>query len=246
MMIVKLIQIELLKTRRSLALLMMFICPALVVLLMVMLAVNSGASVVEARGWYGLWAGTNSLWCYFMLPLYIALVTTLLNGTEHHNGTWRLMLTLPIKTWQLFVAKAILAWLFILGANLILFASLTVSIAILMMFGFPAQGAFSYPVIEQIGKVLVTCLPILAIQHALSWRFGHIVAPLAVGVIGTMGIITIGQSEYWVYYPWTYMLTSNMASNADSQLLALQLAPSVAVVLFGVSAWWLGKRDCPA
>lgn len=244
-MIFKLIQIELLKTRRSLALLMMFICPALVVLLMVMLALNGGVSVIEARGWSGLWTGTNALWCYFMLPLYIALVTTLLNGTEHHNGTWRLMLTLPIKTWQLYIAKAILAWLFILGANLILFAGLTVSISILMAFGFPAKGAFSYPVIGQIAKVLVTCLPILAIQHALSWRFGHIVAPLAVGVIGTMGIVTIGSSEYWLYYPWTYMLTSNMATDAASQLLSLQLAPLVAVVLFGVSAWGLSRRDCP-
>ncbi len=245
-MIVKLIQIELLKTRRSLALLMMFICPLLVVLLMVMLAVNSGASAVETRGWTALWTTTNALWCHFMLPLYIALVTTLLNGTEHHNGTWRLMLTLPISTWQLYIAKAAVAWFFIAGANLVLFIGLIVGIAILMLFGYPTEAAFNYPVVEQIAKVLVTCLPILIIQQAISWRFSHIVAPLAVGVIGTMGIVTIGSSKYWLYYPWTYMLMSNMGGDIANQWLALKLGSLLAVVLLGLSAWGLGRRDCPA
>lgn len=243
-MIFKLLQIEILKTRRSLALLMMFACPLLVVLLIVMMAIQkNGGAVIYDKGWSGLWLGSNALWCHFMLPLYIALVTTLLNGNEHSNGTWRLMLTLPIKTWQLYLTKGILAWLFVFGASAFLFAALSLSIAVLIALGYPGEGAFDYPVFEQTAKSLVACLPILFIQHALSWRFGHIVLPLAVGVIGTMGILSIGLSQYWIYYPWSYVLMASMGGDAANQLLSLQISALMGAVLMSVSCWWFSRRS---
>ena len=81
------------------------------------------------------------------------------------------------------------------------------------------------------------------IQHAISWRFQNLVLPLAVGVIGTMGVQQIGSSTYWVWYPWSYPAMAMMGSQVDKQQHAMMLAAIVGVALLAVSAVLLGRRE---
>lgn len=240
----KLLSIELLKVRRSQALWMMIAIPMLVVLLntLMLLKRTPLAALAEAR-WLGLWMGTSAVWCYFMLPLYIALVTGLLNGHEHKNQTWRLMLTLPISQRQLYIAKALLAWLFVLGANVVLVAATSLVIGLLGVAGAPLKGAFAFPVLAMLAKVSLACVPVLLIQHALSWRVRNLVLPLAAGVIATMAITQIGSSAHWAWYPWTYPLMAANGSDPAAQSHALLLAAGVGAALFAVSALVLGGRE---
>ncbi len=106
-MIFTLIRIELLKVKRSLALLMMLACPLMVNLLCFALELKTNRTGVVKASMY--WMGNTAIWAYFMFPLYIALVAGLLNGNEHKNSTWRVMLTLPISARQLFFSKFVLA-----------------------------------------------------------------------------------------------------------------------------------------
>lgn len=248
MLMLLLVQIELLKTKRSLALLMLFVCPLFVVVLQSLIMVKTGGSTIDEKGWAMLWAGANAIWCYFMLPLYIALITALLNGNEHKNATWRLMLSLPVQPIWLYLSKLTLAWLYTLIANLVLFLWVAVSILLLKAFGYGAESftfanALDYPFISQVSKTAISCLPILIIQHAISWRYGNIVAPLALGVIATMGISQIGSSDYWVYYPWSYMTMSNMGSDSSMQLQAVWLALGTAVFAIIATSIWLCRRE---
>ncbi|MEJ7808192.1 MAG: hypothetical protein WKG03_19995, partial [Telluria sp.] len=75
----KLVAVELLKIRRSLALLMMFAIPMVVVGLhfLILIKQNSMAQI-GPTSWHNYWTGVTGVWSYFMLPLYIALVTGLL------------------------------------------------------------------------------------------------------------------------------------------------------------------------
>ena len=91
--------------------------------------------------------------------------------------------------------------------------------------------------------ISLASLPILIIQHWFSWRVQNIVAPLALGVIATMGIFQIGQSKDWIYYPWAYVMTAIHASAADARLLALQLAAALGVGLCLVATLWVGRRS---
>ncbi|QNB00381.1 ABC transporter permease subunit [Massilia sp. Se16.2.3] len=110
MLLATLFRLEAMKARRSLALLMMLACPLMVVLLNTgMLLRQVGADGVPPRAWEGFWLGNQALWCYFMLPLYLALCTALVNGVEHRQHGWRLMLTLPVGARQLYLAKLLLA-----------------------------------------------------------------------------------------------------------------------------------------
>lgn len=240
----KLLGVELLKIRRSLALLMMFGIPLLVILLnAAMLVKQYDMHQITAKVWFIYWAGNTGMWCYFMMPLYIALITGLLNGHEHKNQTWRLMLTLPVSQLELFIVKGVLALLFVVGATLVLVAGTSMTVFMLGAAGASGDGAFAAPLAPMVWKVTLACLPILVIQHAVSWRFQNLVLPLALGVIATMGITQIGSSKYWVWYPWTYSMMGLHGSDADLQQKALLLAGVVGAVLFAACALVLGRRE---
>jgi hypothetical protein len=240
----KLLAVELLKIRRSLALLMMFAIPLMVVLLMTaIIAKQNTMANIAPRHWQMFWMNVTSLWCYFMMPLYLALVTGLLNGQEHKNHSWRLMLALPVSQTQLFLAKAVLAWLFVVGATLVLLAMGMLAIGVLVLCGASAAGALDFALLPVAAKVALACLPVLAIQHAVSWRFQNLVLPLAIGVIATMGITQIGSSKEWVWYPWSYPLMAVSGTHAANQDTALMLAAVVGTVLLAAGALFLGRRD---
>ena len=83
--------------------------------------------------------------------------------------------------------------------------------------------------------LMLTSLPVLIIQHAVSWRFGNIIVPLSVAVMATMGIVQIGSSEYWVWYPWSYMTMSAMGGTEELRHHAVWLSLAVATGLFWLS-----------
>ena len=240
----KLLSVELLKIRRSLALLMMFAIPMMVATLNALILVRRhGAGAIRAEHWEFYWLGSSGLWCYFMLPLYIALITTLLNGHEHKHQTWRLMLTLPMTQLQLFLVKGLLAWLFVMGASAILALGATLGAGVLILFGAAGQSAFDFAFMPFMAKLAVTSLPIIAIQHAVSWRVQNLVAPLALGAIATMGITQMGNSSSWIWYPWVYSLIAINGGDSGNQQHALLLAAGVGTVLFAASAWFLSRRE---
>lgn len=243
-MILRLCRIEFLKIRRSLVLLMTLACPLAVVLLVFAMNLRNAAPAdMTGERWGLLWAGVSAMWCWFMLPLYIALSTSLINGNEHRNQTWRLMLSLPIRRGDLYAAKAIVAVVLMLGAHVALLGATALAIGVLGLSGFPLTGAFQVQPSAMLWAAPLAALPMLVLQHALSWRVRSIVPPLAVAVVATFASIQIGHSEYWSYLPWTYPLISANASSEVARQHALILAPVLAAALFPLTSWWLARRE---
>lgn len=240
----KLLMVELLKIRRSLSLLMMILIPMMVVVLNVLVLVKrDGIGAIDAKQWGFYWMTTTAMWCYFMLPLYIALVTGLLNGQEHKNQSWRLMLTLPVSQTKLFLVKGLLAWLFVMGASAILAVGGMAGAGVLVVMGASAQGAFDFAPLPMLAKLAIGSLPVIAIQHAVSWRYQNLVLPLGLGVVATMGITQIGSSRSWMYYPWSYNLMAVNGADIARQQHALILAALTGAALFAVAAFVLGRRE---
>ena len=94
-----------------------------------------------------------------------------------------------------------------------------------------------------LAKIALTCLPVVLIQHALSWRYANFVLPLAVGIGATMGIIQLGSSDYWVYFPWSYSLMVSNGTAPEARQLALGLAGAVALALLAWTTWRAGKGE---
>lgn len=240
----KLLQVEWLKLRRSLALLVTAACPLVVVVLLFAIAIKQtpAASVTPAT-WRNLWAAVSAMWCYFMLPLYVALITALINGNEHRNQTWRLMLTLPVGRAELFLAKAVIAGLLVAAANTALVVATFVTLLVLAAAGYPVDGMLDRSSLLAIAWIPLASLPVIVIQHALSWRMNSVVPPLALGVVATMGIAQVGSSKYWIYYPWSYPLVASNGSMPGSREHALEVALLVGIALYVLSAVWLSRRE---
>ncbi|MCW8879859.1 MAG: ABC transporter permease [Kangiellaceae bacterium] len=238
-----LIYLELLKTKRSLAFLMMLLSPAAVVLVNSLLLINNEGAMVAERGWSIFWLSNYSMWGYFTLPLYIALITALLNGIEHKVGGWRSMLSMPLSQWQLFIAKFILAWLYVLGANLVLFLQVSLVIGLFTLVGYQGIDWWSLDISVNLAYTLGACMAILIIQHMVSWHWENIVAPLTLGVIATMSIVQVGSSKYWKYDPWTYLLMATNGANSENRLWAIGLAVGCTLICLVISKFWLGRRE---
>jgi hypothetical protein len=240
----KLLTVEMLKIRRSLALFMMIGIPMLVVVFCTLMTLKRYGIGLSTERWFEYRMSVTGLWSYFMLPLYIALVTGLLNGQEHKNQTWRLMLTLPVSQYELFAVKAFLAWLFVIGGCVVLLAGYAVTALLMGAAGASnMQAAFDPAQLSMMGLMCLASLPVVMIQHAVSWRSPNLVLPLAIGVVATMGITQIGSSKEWVYYPWTYPMMAAHGSDPLMQMKALMLALAVAAVLFALSTVILGRRE---
>ncbi|MDC8760956.1 ABC transporter permease [Janthinobacterium fluminis] len=243
-MIFTLLKIEILKTRRSLALMTMLACPFMVVLLNTGMLLKSGQlNVASALPWQNFWMGNLALWCHFMLPLYIALLTGLINGNEHRNHTWRLMLTLPITHRQLYLAKLLLALCLVAGADVGLMLLCGAVLGVFVLCGYPLAGNIDLAFVTTLLKISVASLPIVIIQHAVSTRFSNIVMPLALGIIATMGILQLGNSEYWRFFPWSYTLMALNGSAVEMQTSALGLAIAVGLPALVLSSIWLERRE---
>jgi len=242
-MLIKLLHIELIKTKRSLALLMMFLSPLMVLLINLLQLLHNEGRLVSEQGWSIFWLTNSALWGYFMMPLYIALITALLNGNEHRSNGWRFMMTLPIKQTDLFLAKLILAWVYLVGASLVLFLSTLITILCLEAFGISGSNILSFDVIESLMYSIVGCLAILTIHHMVSWRWKNIVVSLGIGIVATMSITQLSHTKYWHLDPWTYILLAANGSDPKVQLLAIGCSLGVTLVLIMISLFWLGRRE---
>lgn len=243
-MIFRLFRIELLKIRRSLVLLMTLACPlAVVVLVFGMNLRNATPQAMTSQQWGMLWASVSAMWSWFMLPLYIALSTSLINGNEHRNQTWRLMLSLPISKAELYTSKAMVAIFLMMGAHLALLTATALAIGVLGLLGFPLTDAFNVRPSAMLWAAPLAALPLLVLQHALSWHLRSIIPPLAIAVMATFAAIQVGSSDYWPYVPWTYPLVATNAASETARASAVMLGPALAALLFPVTAWWLGRRE---
>ncbi|WP_448563617.1 ABC transporter permease [Thalassotalea ganghwensis] len=243
-MFFNLLKCEALKLKGSHVLMMTFLCPLAVVLLQMLVTLDNGGKAIKEQGWSMYWQGTTTLWYMVMLPLYVALITTLINGLEHKYAGWRVMATLPIKQWQLFITKGLLAWLFVLLGSLSMYGLTIISIYGMTLAGISSEQAFHSPFLEHLGRVLTAILPIIAIGHLLSWLTKNIIAPLAVGVIMTMTALkAVNSSKYWIYDPWTYHVISTMVSDPQVQQQAMFIGALLGGIVILVGALGVNRRE---
>ena len=247
MKILTLIRIELLKTKRSLALLMLFVTPMSVVLLSTMMFIHSDGKQVAEVGWGIFWIGNFSLWGVFMLPLYIMLITVLLNQIEHKEGGWRFMLSLPVSRVEFFLAKLLLSFIYLLVANLLLVIMIAGVTGSLTLTGYTGEGLPSPQIpLNFIFNATLAGLGILSIQQLLSWRFKNFIVPMATGVIGTFSVLQMASSKYWFLNPWSYTLVATNSSDVNRSDSGVLLSLVVFATVLVFSYFYIRQRDVTA
>ena len=114
------IQVELIKLKRSKIIVVFLAGPALVALLF--FALQASGANLQVWPLY-LFAGITA-WATFMMPLTATIIATLVAQLEHGPKTWAHLLALPVPKWRLFAAKTVVTFGLIAGMSVLTLALL--------------------------------------------------------------------------------------------------------------------------
>lgn len=201
---------EVLKLKRTLALLMTFVAPVLVALLTFFMQSNQlshGRGLKAANLWDTLSLTTLSIWAIFMLPLLITLETALLAGIEHGERQWKHLFALPVSRTSIFAAKYFVTQALALFSTLLTCVMVAVSGYALMAL-FPAAGlhdAGAPPVAMILGlamPVWLTAGLLVSIHLWVALRWPSFTVALGAGIAGTFFALFAASAKIGAYYPW--------------------------------------------
>jgi ABC-2 type transport system permease protein len=244
--LVRLVAAELLKLRRTLALALVLVAPALVVALQVVLFLNNRRGFdYDVDLWPMFFTSLLAIWAVFMLPLATALQVALLYAQEHAHNGWQRLYTLPVPRGAIVVSKQ--------TVSLLLHAAASVALVPLAVLGgrvldllhpnleMPAEVPWGL-LLERGAGVAVGALLLVAIQNWTSFRSQGATLPIGVGVAGTLvAVFASGWRRGWLY-PWLIPLR---LTNPDYPHWneALLIGGLGGLLVLGLAAWDGARRE---
>lgn len=160
----------------------------------------------------GVWMKLfNQNWQYMailLLPMGIALATSLLNQIEYRNNTWKQLMVMPISPSSIFLSKYI-TLIYILVQYFVLF---TIGIYLtglvpVLIYSDAIYPKEQFPVDEYLKKSIgyfIDCLPIIAIQYLLSVHIRNYIVSIGVGFILLIGSLIAMSWESGYLLPYCY------------------------------------------
>lgn len=230
---------EVRKLRRTLALGLALAAPSVVVALyfLYLLNVAPGRWPRDGQAWLKFTHMCLGLWSFLMLPLFICLVTALLNGVEHGNHQWKHLFAMPVARWRVYLAKLAVALTLVAASTLLLLPLLVsggwAAQAVRPWLGFGAVPLAAMAAL--LAKTLLASALLVAVHHQVSFRWPSMTLALGFGITGTVGSFVVVNSERWGrYFPWS--MPTRVSSGHDPQagtVLLLSLAGAALVAAWG-------------
>lgn len=200
--------VELRKLKGSLALTLAMVAPTLVATFLGLLCLRH-----KVMSWPEAMEGTTGLWSFFVLPMTITALATLIAQIEHGPRAWDHILSLPLPRWRTFAAKSIVI-VAIIGLMSVLLG-LEIRLVDLLLHTFAPQGAptgpFPWPyAARMLGGMWASAFFLTMVQLWVSLRFSSFVPGLTLGISGTFIAVMASALPEGVYVPW--MMPLNILS----------------------------------
>ncbi|WP_274654359.1 ABC transporter permease [Paenibacillus humicola] len=235
---IRMIRSEWLKVRGTVVWLLAVVSPiaaGLVVLLNAQSTVQTGAPWLTALQ---LMAALHAL---LFLPMLTGIFAGLVCRYEHAGGGWKQLLALPVSRSQVYLVKFLFVMLLIAVTQLLFLAAL---LLIGTSLGFAGEVPWA-ELLRSAAGGWAACLPLAALQLAVSTAWPNFAAPMAVNVIFTIpNLLIVNSAHYGPYYPWAQPLLAMMphAGNYNYGAFAVPAATLLLViggsfVLFLASGW---------
>jgi hypothetical protein len=220
------LQAEALKLKRTLAVRMVFVAPALLAALALFTqsARLSRAGAKAGPLWESHVQQSLAIWAIFVLPLLVTLEAALVCGIEHAERQWKHLFALPVPRPALYAAK-------LLTVHGLTLASTLVAGALVALTGwgltlwYPAVAQAGPPPIASIaGKALLCWLAAGLITSAHLWiaiRWPSFTVAAGAGVAGTFFALFAASAKAARYYPW--LLPLHIVAKPEHVPLALGL-----------------------
>ncbi|WP_160039105.1 ABC transporter permease [Paenibacillus sp. USDA918EY] len=202
----KVLSSERLKMSRSFIVLLLLLSPAIAVLVG-LLSNMEGAD----RPWLVLLGTMGMLHALLFLPILSGIFAAFICRYEHSGGGWKQLLVLPVTRTGVFFAKysAVIAMLAFMQ---ILFLGAMLLVGSIKGIDAPVEWGI-------IGRCLlggwVACLPLAALQLAVSLMWSSFAAPLALNVVFTIpNMLVVNSAQYGPYYPWAQPFLATIPGQA--------------------------------
>jgi ABC-2 type transport system permease protein len=227
-MFLRYLSAEILKLKRSLALLLCVTAPMLVATISVLIVLrNDRVPDMEM-----FWSSASAIWAFAMLPLSVTALSVLLAQSEHGPRTWDHLLPLPGARPRLFLAKGAVMLGCVAGMSLLLGMLIWGGGEMVMMLRDTKGALDPAALFALIGKMAVAATLLSIVQLWVALRFRSFVPPLALGIAGTFTAVAAAGAEEGAYFPWLMPLHM-LAQAPGGQQTALLLGSLGGLVALG-------------
>ncbi|MCQ6561951.1 ABC transporter permease [Paenibacillus mendelii] len=223
---VRMFRSEWLKLRKSVIWLLAVVSPLLAALVGI-LSILDDAEIIGGSPWLYALSMMAALHAMLFLPLLTGVYAALVCRYEHAGGGWKQLLSLPVSRSQVYLVKFAFIMLLLAITQLLFLAAL---LGIGLSLGFPGPIPWKEIIVACLGG-WIACLPLAALQLAVSTAWSSFAAPLAVNVIFTLpNMLVANSAEYAPYYPWVQPMLAMMPRD-EMSFGAFNVSP---VTLFAV------------
>ena len=247
---------ELLKIKRTLALGMTLIAPAIIAAIQFAMYIQNReyyVHQVDQNQWLTLNQNSIVFWALLMLPLFVTLETALLSGLEYGRKNWTLLYALPVPRWAYYAAKELLS-LALIGLSTLVMLGLILLDGLVLQAIDPAYrllpGLIPWgAMVKGYGLLYLGAFLIISIHLWVSSRWPNFVVALGVGIGATVTALLVFQSEWARFFPWTMpgllaMSTTDKVPDLYMSVpafLAMGVGGGLLVALLG--GWNIARRD---
>ena len=241
---------ELLKLKRSMSWAVMVALPLMAVLS------GAGNSLVSGRpldeGWHTLWLRIVVFYGLFPLAIGIAALASLVWRVEHRGGNWNALMARPVSSLEIVASKAAVLGLLVTAMQVVLVVA--VVLVGKLAFGLPGFLPARYVLASVV--IVLACLPVAALQSALSMLMRSFAAPIALALLGAVTSVLFLLAEidvliavvpYALLGRATQLSTGTFADSGTitAGIVALLIVASATLTVLTVAATSAGldRRD---
>lgn len=249
MTIVRALHAETLKMKRTLAAKMVFIAPAVLVLLILFLVSQAPFSMLQSNDpkdeWVGLWRLSLLFWALLVMPLYITLQSALLASLDHSENQWKSLFARPIPRWSVYLAKLAVLIVMAAAGTMLLACGVAMDGEILPRLQSQLSFANRIPwqvILRECAQVVGLALLPLTLQHWVSLRWRSFVVATGIGVMQmVVGFFAVmGGFPQYIPSSLPMILFAHPPANITS---ALFVSCFLALVVVVAGCWNFQRRE---
>lgn len=208
--LINIFKAELIKIKLSSAFLLTVILPLVCVLLYFLIFYINGDYFITKNisPWLLYISYTIGFWTLFIMPLYVTLLTSLINEIESKSNSWKQILSIGISKHKIFLGKfLIIIFSFILSLQFIFFLILLSGKLLAVLRPEFEFDKYSIPYFELIIvdiHIIISSVLIIIIHYFLSVFVNRIFFSLSLGLVLTILNVVITNSDFAFLFPWSY------------------------------------------
>ena len=229
---------EILKLRRSLALLLCAAAPACVVLMVVVAGLDREVPIPLDR--FGLNAA--AFWSFAMLPLSVTALSVLMAQMEHGPRSWDHLLTLPGARPRIYLAKGLVVLALVAAMEMLLFLLLVGAAPLVRALHATTGQLDAAALAGTLAKMYAASVLVCTLQLWTALRFKTFVPPLVLGIAGTFAAIAATGARQGAYFPWL-MSVNVLAREPATQQLAMTLGGLGGLAMLALMLVHLSRRE---